>query len=77
MSSTPAVEPPRLRVSLELSSPVSLLLDHIAEVTGASKVQIVNAALLEALPGLLERADLIGKRSSALTQSISAVARKK
>jgi hypothetical protein len=76
MSSIPVVEPPRLRVSLELSPSVSLLLDHIAELTGASKVQIVNAALLEALPGLLERADLIGKRSQALTQSHTAAKRR-
>lgn len=77
MSSTPVVEPSRLRVSFELSQPVSLLLDHIAQVTGSTKVQIVNSVLVEALPGLVERADLIGKRSQALTQSHSAVARKK
>jgi hypothetical protein len=59
----------RPRISIELSAPVSLLLDHVADVTGATKAQVINAALLDALPGLLERADVLQKRSVALTQS--------
>lgn len=61
----------RPRISIELSAPVSLLLDHVADVTGATKAQVINAALLDALPGLLERADVLQKRSVALTQSQS------
>ena len=57
----------RGRLSLDLSLAVSLLLDHVSDVTGATKSQIVNAALLDALPGLLERADTLQKRSLALS----------
>lgn len=65
-------DPPRSRISLELSPAVSLLLDHVADITGSTKVQIANAALLEALPGLLDRSDLISKRLQAVTQSNNA-----
>lgn len=56
----------RPRLSVELSPAVSLLLDHINSVTGTPKAQIVSQALLDALPGLLERADTLQKRSSSL-----------
>lgn len=61
----------RSRLSLELSPAVSLLLDHIATVTGSPKSQIVNQALFDALPLLLDRVDALAKRSQALSQSIA------
>lgn len=57
---------------MELSAQVSLLLDHVSEVTGATKVQVINSALLDALPALLERAELLQKRGNALLQSQTA-----
>jgi hypothetical protein len=62
----------RTRVSVDLSAHVSLLLDHVCEVTGANKSQLVLSALMDALPGLLERSDALQKRSAALTQSQAA-----
>lgn len=59
----------RSRVAIELSPSVSLLLDHVCEVTGSNKSQVVLSALMDALPGLLERSDSLQKRSSALAQS--------
>lgn len=59
----------RLRVSVDLSSDVSLLLDHVCEVTGTSKSQVVLGALLDALPALLERSEALKKRSAGITQS--------
>lgn len=61
-------EPVRSRVQLELSPPVLSCLDHICEVTGSTRTQLVNAALMEALPGLIERADAVAKRSRELVQ---------
>jgi hypothetical protein len=58
----------RPRLSVELSPSVSLLLDHINAVTGTPKAQIVSQALLEALPSLLERAELLQKRVQVLNQ---------
>jgi hypothetical protein len=58
----------RPRLSLDLAPAVSLLLDHVSEVTGSTKTQIINAALLDALPGLLERADTLQKRAQVLSQ---------
>jgi hypothetical protein len=59
----------RVRVSLDLSPHVSLLLDHVCEVTGSNKSQLVLSALMDALPALLERSDALQKRSASLTQS--------
>ena len=59
---------PRPRLSLDLAPAVSLLLDHVSEVTGSTKTQIINAALLDALPSLLERADTLQKRAQVLSQ---------
>lgn len=56
----------RPRLSVELSPSIALLLDHINEVTGTPKAQIVSQALLDALPGLLERAEAFQKRASTL-----------
>lgn len=67
-ASATAPEPARLRANIELSPQVSLCLDHICEVTGSTRSQLINAALLDALPGLIERADLFSKRSRELVQ---------
>jgi hypothetical protein len=42
------------------------LLDHISEVTGVAKSQIVYGALLDAMADLVERADAIKKRQVEL-----------
>jgi hypothetical protein len=77
-SKGPLVTPPqkpqlssvdRTRVSIDLSAHVSLLLDHVCEVTGSNKSQLVLSALMDALPALLERSDALQKRSASLTQS--------
>ena len=60
--------PERSRLSVDLSPVVSSHLDHISEVTGVSKAGIINAALLEALPDLLARADSLKKRHLELAQ---------
>jgi predicted transcriptional regulator len=59
----------RTRLSVDVSPVVSLHLDHISEVTGQSKAAIVSAALLEALPQLLARADGLKKRHQELSQA--------
>jgi hypothetical protein len=43
-------------------------LDHISDVTGVSKAGIITAALLDALPELLARADGLKKRHVELVQ---------
>ena len=58
----------RNRLSIELSEVVSSHLGHISEVTGATKAAIVSAALLDALPELLARADVLKKRHAELSQ---------
>jgi hypothetical protein len=67
IATTPPNSPDRPRLSVELSPAVSLLLDHINQVTGTPKAQIVSQALLYALPGLLERSEMLQKRAQALT----------
>ena len=64
-SNLPLVDP-RSRISVELSGVVSSHLDHISDVTGQTKAAIVASALLDALPGLLARADGLKKRHSEL-----------
>lgn len=64
-----APEPVRFRVNIELSPAVSLCLDHVCDVTGSTRSQLINAALMDALPGLVERADVVSKRHQALVQS--------
>jgi predicted transcriptional regulator len=71
VNASPVVE--RSRVSVDVSPTVASLLDHISEVTGVPRAQIVNTALLDALPVVLARADALKKRQSEL----SAAARKK
>jgi hypothetical protein len=67
-----SVEPARLRANIELSPQVSLCLDHVCEATGSTRSQLINSALMEALPALLERADLVSKRSRELVQAQAA-----
>lgn len=59
----------RSRVAVDLSPSVSLLLDHISEITGSTKAQIVNSALVDALPALIDRSDVFSKRVQSLLQS--------
>jgi len=59
----------RSRISVELSAVISSHLDHISEVTGQTKAAIVAGALLDALPGLLARADGLKKRHQELSHS--------
>lgn len=69
MQTPPSTQPPeRNRLSVDLSPVVSSHLDHISEVTGVSKAGIISAALLEALPDLLARADGLKKRHVELAQ---------
>lgn len=68
MSTAPSPSPERSRLSVDLSTVVSAHLDHISDVTGVSKAGIVTAALLDALPELLARADGLKKRHSELMQ---------
>jgi hypothetical protein len=60
--------PSRDRLSVDVSPSVSVLLEHVSVITGTPKAQILSQALLDALPALLERADLMKKRSSELAQ---------
>jgi len=62
-------QPERIRLSIELSRPVSLLLDHIVEVTGGTRSQVAAQVLCDALPGLVERTDAINKRARELSQA--------
>lgn len=55
----------RQRLSLDLSPPVSALLDHVSTVTGVPRSQVALAALLDALPVLVERADQVQARHQA------------
>ena len=73
----PASDPTRTRANIELSSSVSLCLDHVSEVTGATRSQIINSALLEALPGLIERADTFLKRGQTILQLRAVTAKRK
>lgn len=68
VSSTPAPSSisDRVRVTLDLSPSVASLLDHISEVTGAPKSQVVLGPFLEALPDLLARADSMARRHKEL-----------
>jgi hypothetical protein len=62
----PIAAPERARLSLDLAPSVLALLDHISEVTGVAKSQIVYGALLDAMADLVERADAIKKRQVEL-----------
>jgi hypothetical protein len=62
------LSPARPRVSVDLSNQVSTLLDQVCEITGATKSQLINSALLDALPKLLEGAEVLQKRYTNITQ---------
>lgn len=64
----PPAQADRQRISVELSPVVASHLDHIAEVTGQTKAAIVGAALMDALPALLARADGLKVRHQQLNQ---------
>lgn len=59
----------RARITLDLSPTVASLLDHVSEVTGTPKTQLVQSALLAALPEVLAIADGLKKRHSELNHS--------
>lgn len=69
MPPSPSTSVERQRIAVEVSPSVAGLLEHISEVTGVSKAGIVAGALLEALPGLLARADGLKKRHTELNQA--------
>lgn len=59
----------RTRLSVEVSPMVLSHLDHISDVTGQAKAAIVSAALLDALPELLARADGLKRRFQEINQA--------
>ena len=64
----PIPSPERQRIAFDVPPPVAAILDHISEITGATKASMASSALLDALPDLLARADQVKKRHSELTQ---------
>jgi uncharacterized protein (DUF1778 family) len=65
----PASVPDRPRVNVELSPSVLALLDHVCDVTGSTRTQVIVNSLVEALPGLLERSDGLQKRANVIQQA--------
>ena len=59
----------RNRISLDVSEVVASHLDHIGAVTGQTRSAVVAAALLDALPEYLSRADALKKRYVELSQA--------
>lgn len=59
----------RNRISLDVSEVVASHLDHICAITGQTRSSIVAAALLDALPEYLLRADALKKRHVELAQA--------
>jgi hypothetical protein len=59
---------PRRRVQVGFSDAVTSVLTHVSEQLGPSVPQLVEAAVLDALPALVERADQVKKRASELNQ---------
>lgn len=59
----------RARLTLELSPTVASLLEHVSEITGTPKTQLVQSALLAALPEVLAAADGLKKRHSELNHA--------
>lgn len=55
----PPPMPERLRVSLDLTPPLVLLLDHVSSITGIPRTALITQALLEALPAHLERFQML------------------
>ncbi|MBS0442993.1 MAG: hypothetical protein JSR38_13635 [Proteobacteria bacterium] len=73
MTPTPSkpapIEAGRNRLQVEVSDPVLLLLNHVADVLGLKQAEVVRQALLQALPGLVDQADQVRKRSKELAQA--------
>lgn len=67
-SPTPQL-PERQRLSLDLAPAVLLALDNISAVTGVPKSQVVLSALLDALPGLMERTGVLWKLHAAFEEA--------
>lgn len=77
MTQNPTPAPERHRLTLDLSPQVAKVLEHVSEVSGLTRSQIAAQALIEALPGLLERSDAFQKRSRELTQAVQNHTQKK
>lgn len=56
----------RTRLSVDLSPAVLSLLDHVSNVTGVTRTQLVGQLVVDALPSLVARADEIQKRAHQL-----------
>lgn len=56
----------RTRITADLSPAVLSLLDHVSTVTGVTRTQLVGQVLVDALPGLVARADEIQKRAQQI-----------
>jgi uncharacterized protein (DUF1778 family) len=62
----------RTRLQIDLSPAVAQMLEHASNVLGASKSQLVVQALLQALPGMVDQAEFVIRRSRELTASVKA-----
>jgi hypothetical protein len=67
----PPALPERQRLSLDLAPAVSLALDNISAVTGVPKSQVVLGALLDALPGIMERTGQLWKLHAAAEAAVN------
>ena len=67
--SLPAAAPARPRVSVDLSPHLMLLLGHVAEAFGQTRADVLSALLVDHLPELLDRADVLRRRSRELAVS--------
>lgn len=65
---SPPVVADRQRLSLDLTPAVASLLDHVSQVTGSPRSQVVLQSFLEALPSLVERADQLQARHLKVQQ---------
>ncbi len=65
----PPVVPDRPRVNVELSPAVLALLDHVCDVTGTTRTQVIVNSLVESLPALLDRSEGLQKRANAIQQA--------
>lgn len=71
MTATPPKLPAdtgRNRIQVEVTDSVMLLLDHVSDVLGMKQSEVIRQALLTALPGLVDQADQVRKRSRELSQ---------
>lgn len=63
------VLPGRNRLQVEVSDAMVLLLGHVEDVLGLKQSEVVRQALLQVLPGLVDQADQVKKRSKELSQA--------